>query len=35
VVAVLSAIEQGMRKQGKGVAPGTAASAALRAYDAG
>jgi alanine-glyoxylate transaminase/serine-glyoxylate transaminase/serine-pyruvate transaminase len=35
VLAVLSAIEQGMRKQGKAVAPGTAASAALRAYDAG
>jgi alanine-glyoxylate transaminase/serine-glyoxylate transaminase/serine-pyruvate transaminase len=35
VLAVLSAIEQGMRKQGKAVVPGTAASAALRAYDAG
>ena len=35
VLAVLSAIEQGMRKQGKAVAPGTAASAALRAYDGG
>jgi alanine-glyoxylate transaminase/serine-glyoxylate transaminase/serine-pyruvate transaminase len=33
VVAVLSAIEQGMRKQGRPVAPGTAATAALRAYD--
>jgi alanine-glyoxylate transaminase/serine-glyoxylate transaminase/serine-pyruvate transaminase len=35
VVTVLSAIEQGMRKQGKAVAPGTAAAAALRTYDAG
>ncbi len=35
VLAVLSAIEQGMRKQGKAVVPGTAASAALRSYDAG
>jgi aspartate aminotransferase-like enzyme len=34
VLAVLSAIEQGMKKQGKAVAPGTAAAAALRAYDA-
>ena len=33
VLAVLSAIEQGMRKQGKAVAPGTAATAALRSYD--
>jgi alanine-glyoxylate transaminase/serine-glyoxylate transaminase/serine-pyruvate transaminase len=35
VLAVLSAIEQGLRKQGKAVVPGAAASAALRAYDAG
>src|SRR5512137_1231539 len=35
VVTVLSAIEQGMRRQGKAVAPGTAAAAALRTYDAG
>ena len=33
VVAVLSAVEQGMRKQGRPVAPGTAAAAALRVYD--
>jgi aspartate aminotransferase-like enzyme len=33
VVTVLAAIEQGMRKQGKAVAPGTAVTAALRAYD--
>ena len=33
MLAVLSAIEQGMRKQGKAVAPGTAATAALRSYD--
>ena len=35
VVAVLSAIEQGMRKQGKAVAPRhRRLAAALRAYDA-
>ena len=35
VVTVLAAIEQGLRKQGKAVAPGTAVAAALRSYDAG
>lgn len=33
VVTVLAAIEQGLRKQGKAVAPGAAVSAALRSYD--
>jgi alanine-glyoxylate transaminase / serine-glyoxylate transaminase / serine-pyruvate transaminase len=35
VLAVLSAIEQQMRKQGRKVAPGTAAGAALQSYEAG
>ena len=35
VITVLSAIEQGMKRQGKAVAPGTAAAAALSKYGAG